>query len=138
MGLILTGYLAQLVPPADAHDIERFKFLASGSSCNSTVFTITTKLGSKRQLRPKGKTDSTNNKRMSNRSAAGDAFEHERWKTEVTVSDPRFENAGLCSTVAHLANPVFDGMTFVKGDKGAGCRVWLLQKAQKGSADEME
>jgi len=31
---------------------------------------------------------------------------------------------GFAQQMLHLANPVFDGMTFVKGDKGAGCRVW--------------
>jgi hypothetical protein len=27
---------------------------------------------------------------------------------------------GFAQQVLHLANPVFDGMTFVKGDKGGG------------------
>ena len=30
MGLILTGYLPQLVPRADAYDIERFELVVSG------------------------------------------------------------------------------------------------------------
>jgi hypothetical protein len=62
MGWILTDYLPQLVPPADAHDIGRFKMSLVENAYNPTVFMITTKLGLKRQLRPKGKTGSTNNK----------------------------------------------------------------------------
>lgn len=37
MGLILTltGYLPQLVPPADAQDMERFELVASGERLQS-------------------------------------------------------------------------------------------------------
>lgn len=35
MGLVLAGYLPQLVPLADAHDIERFKLVASGERLQS-------------------------------------------------------------------------------------------------------
>ena len=34
------------------------------------------------------------------------------------MCDPRLETAGFAQQMLHLANPVFDGMTFVKGDKG--------------------
>jgi hypothetical protein len=35
MGVILTGYLLQLVPRADAHDIERFELVVSGKRLQS-------------------------------------------------------------------------------------------------------
>jgi len=61
MGLILTGYLPQLVPPPMRTISDDSNLSLVESACNPTVFMATTKLGLKRQLRPKSKTGSTNN-----------------------------------------------------------------------------
>ena len=68
-------------------------------------------------------------------SAAGDAFEQERLKTEVTVSNARFENAGLCSTDAALGKPGFRWDDVCEGRQGGRDAVFgPLQEAQKVSA----
>ena len=58
MGLILTGYLPQLVLSADAHDVDSTLSLVE-NACNSTVFKTIIKLGLNQQLRPEGKAMST-------------------------------------------------------------------------------
>jgi hypothetical protein len=69
------------------------------------------------------------------RSAAGDAYEHERLETEVTVSDARFENAGLCSTDTTLGKPGFRWDDVCEGRQGGRDAVFgPLQEAQKVSA----